>query len=207
MKKLYEYIDSITKDDIYEYIDDMEYDDHIFDTLYDGIQELKTMKPTYNDNVIFSLYSDMLFIQPIQEQSVHTKKEEKVFFIPYYFMQNLDITKQYPLQQLSLSQALGAYVVLDQDYSATHMILLIIDTLFYDEGSLQAIKHHLQEMIDDIHKQFPTAVVSTVAVQSSDQVSQNDLQNFKSQIFEQQVTINKAFEQKIKDSYQYIMYN
>ncbi len=207
MKKLYEYIDSITKDDIYEYIDDMEYDDHIFDTLYDGIQELKTMKPTYNDNVIFSLYSDMLFIQPIQEQSVHTKKEEKVFFIPYYFMQNLDITKQYPLQQLSLSQALGAYVVLDQDYSATHMILLIIDTLFYEEGSLQAIKHHLQEMIDDIHKQFPTAVVSTVAVQSSDQVSQNDLQNFKSQIFEQQVTINKAFEQKIKDSYQYIMYN
>lgn len=207
MKKLYEYIDSITKDDIYEYIDDMEYDDHIFDTLYDGIQELKTMKPTYNDNVIFSLYSDMLFIQPIQEQSVHTKKEEKVFFIPYYFMQNLDITKQYPLQQLSLSQALGAYVVLDQDYSATHMILLIIDTLFYEEGSLQAIKHHLQEMIDDIHKQFPTAVVYTVAVQSSDQVSQNDLQNFKSQIFEQQVTINKAFEQKIKDSYQYIMYN
>lgn len=207
MKKLYEYIDSITKDDIYEYIDDMEYDNHIFDTLYDGIQELKTMKPTYNDNVIFSLYSDMLFIQPIQEQSVHTKKEEKVFFIPYYFMQNLDITKQYPLQQLSLSQALGAYVVLDQDYSATHMILLIIDTLFYEEGSLQAIKHHLQEMIDDIHKQFPTAVVSTVAVQSSDQVSQNDLQNFKSQIFEQQVTINKAFEQKIKDSYQYIMYN
>ena len=207
MKKLYEYIDSITKDDIYEYIDDMEYDDHIFDTLYDGIQELKTMKPTYNDNVIFSLYSDMLFIQPIQEQSVHTKKEEKVFFIPYYFMQNLDITKQYPLQQLSLSQALGAYVVLDQDYSATHMILLIIDTPFYEEGSLQAIKHHLQEMIDDIHKQFPTAVVSTVAVQSSDQVSQNDLQNFKSQIFEQQVTINKAFEQKIKDSYQYIMYN
>lgn len=185
----------------------MEYDNHIFDTLYDGIQELKTMKPTYNDNVIFSLYSDMLFIQPIQEQSVHTKKEEKVFFIPYYFMQNLDITKQYPLQQLSLSQALGAYVVLDQDYSATHMILLIIDTLFYEEGSLQAIKHHLQEMIDDIHKQFPTAVVSTVAVQSSDQVSQNDLQNFKSQIFEQQVTINKAFEQKIKDSYQYIMYN
>ena len=207
MKKLYEYIDSITKDDIYEYIDDMEYDDHIFDTLYDGIQELKTMKPTYNDNVIFSLYSDMLFIQPIQEQSVHTKKEEKVFFIPYYFMQNLDITKQYPLQQLSLSQALGAYVVLDQDYSATHTILLIIDTPFYEEGSLQAIKHHLQEMIDDIHKQFPTAVVSTVAVQSSDQVSQNDLQNFKSQIFEQQVTINKAFEQKIKDSYQYIMYN
>lgn len=79
MKRLYEYLDMISQEDIHDYVEKMKYSHDMYTTLSKGIEDFKQLTPIYNDNVIFSLYKDMLFLQPDQDQPfLDTKKQLKI---------------------------------------------------------------------------------------------------------------------------------
>ena len=65
----------------------MKYSNDMYTTLSKGIEDFKQLTPIYNDNVIFSLYKDMLFLQPDQDQPFLTRKEDHVFYSPLYFVE------------------------------------------------------------------------------------------------------------------------
>lgn len=117
MKRLYEYLDMISQEDIHDYVEKMKYSNDMYTTLSKGIEDFKQLTPIYNDNVIFSLYNDMLFLQPDQDQPFLTRKEDHVFYSPLYFVEKMDMTQQFPLNSMNHQQALGAYVVVDKDLS------------------------------------------------------------------------------------------
>lgn len=206
MKRLCEYIESIHQSDIENYVEKMKYDEDMVSTLYQGLEDLKTLTPVYNDNIIFSLYGDVLFVQPAKEQPFILKKEERVFYSPLYFVEKMDLTQQFTLNSMTQQQALGAYVVVDLDYDLTHMILIVIDTLLNDFKD--NIQNQINKVIHDLQSQFPQAVISTVNVITDNQIPQeNQIQQMESEIIEKQVDINQAFEQKTKEYYQSILYN
>ena len=184
----------------------MKYSNDMYTTLSKGIEDFKQLTPIYNDNVIFSLYKDMLFLQPDQDQPFLTRKEDHVFYSPLYFVEKMDMTQQFPLNSMNHQQALGAYVVVDKDYPFIHMILLIIDNLLNDVKS--TIQNQINEMIRHLQEQFPQATISTVSVIASDHAPQEDqIQQMESQIIEKQMDMNQSFEQKTKEYYQSILYN
>ena len=201
MKRLYEYLDMISQEDIHDYVEKMKYSNDMYTTLSKGIEDFKQLTPIYNDNVIFSLYKDMLFLQPDQDQPFLTRKEDHVFYSPLYFVEKMDMTQQFPLNSMNHQQALGAYVVVDKDYPFIHMILLIIDNLLNDVKS--TIQNQINEMIRHLQEQFPQATISTVSVIASDHAPQE----MESQIIEKQMDMNQSFEQKTKEYYQSILYN
>ena len=206
MKRLYEYLDMISQEDIHDYVEKMKYSNDMYTTLSKGIEDFKQLIPIYNDNVIFSLYKDMLFLQPDQDQPFLTRKEDHVFYSPLYFVEKMDMTQQFPLNSMNHQQALGAYVVVDKDYPFIHMILLIIDNLLNDVKS--TIQTQINEMIRHLQEQFPQATISTVSVIASDHAPQEDqIQQMESQIIEKQMDMNQSFEQKTKEYYQSILYN
>lgn len=206
MKRLYEYLDMISQEDIHDYVEKMKYSNDMYTTLSKGIEDFKQLTPIYNDNVIFSLYNDMLFLQPDQDQPFLTRKEDHVFYSPLYFVEKMDMTQQFPLNSMNHQQALGAYVVVDKDYPFIHMILLIIDNLLNDVKS--TIQNQINEMIRHLQEQFPQATISTVSVIASDHAPQEDqIQQMESQIIEKQMDMNQSFEQKTKEYYQSILYN
>lgn len=206
MKRLYEYLDCIHQEDIQLYVEQMKYDEDMLLTFNQGIEELKKMTPIENDNVIFSLYKDVLFVQPNQDNPFIIKKEEYVFCSPLYFVEKMDLSQQFTLNTINQQQALGAYVVVDKDYPFIHMILLIIDNLLNDVKS--TIQNQINEMIRHLQEQFPQATISTVSVIASDHAPQEDqIQQMESQIIEKQMDMNQSFEQKTKEYYQSILYN
>ena len=206
MKRLYEYLDMISQEDIHDYVEKMKYSNDMYTTLSKGIEYFKQLTPIYNDNFIFSLYKDMLFLQPDQDQPFLTRKEDHVFYSPLYFVEKMDMTQQFPLNSMNHQQALGAYVVVDKDYPFIHMILLIIDNLLNDVKS--TIQNQINEMIRHLQEQFPQATISTVSVIASDHAPQEDqIQQMESQIIEKQMDMNQSFEQKTKEYYQSILYN
>lgn len=206
MKRLYEYLDCIHQDDIQLYVEQMNYDEDMLLTFNQGIEELKKMTPIENDNVIFSLYKDVLFVQPNQDNPFIIKKEEYVFCSPLYFVEKMDLSQQFTLNTINQQQALGAYVVVDQDYSLSHMILIIIDTLLNDFKD--QIQNQIQKMINDLQMQFPQATISAVNVIADQSIPQDhQIQQMESQIIEKQVDMNQAFEKKTKEYYQSILYS
>ena len=206
MKRLYEYLDMISQEDIHDYVEKMKYSNDMYTTLSKGIEDFKQLIHIYNDNVIFSLYKDMLFLQPDQDQPFLTRKEDHVFYSPLYFVEKMDMTQQFPLNSMNHQQALDAYVVVDKDYPFIHMILLIIDNLLNDVKS--TIQNQINEMIRHLQEQFPQATISTVSVIASDHAPQEDqIQQMESQIIEKQMDMNQSFEQKTKEYYQSILYN
>lgn len=206
MKRLCEYIETIHQSDVKNYVEKMNYNEEMASMIYDGLAHLKTLTPVYNENVIFSLYGDTLFVQPTQDQPFILKKEERIFYSPLCFVEKMDLTQQFTLNSMSQQQALGAYVVVDLDYDFKHMILLIVDTIFnYFKNHIQ---NQIHQAINDLQNQFPQAVISTVNVIADDQIPQdNQIQQMESEIIEKQVHINQAFEQKTKEYYQSILYS
>ena len=53
MKRLYEYLDMISQEDIHDYVEKMKYSNDMYTTLSKGIEDFKQLTPIYNDNVIF----------------------------------------------------------------------------------------------------------------------------------------------------------
>lgn len=206
MKRLYEYIESIHQTDVKNYVEKMNYDEDMISTLYQGLEDLKNLIPVYNENIIFSLYGDVLFVQPTKEQPFILKKEERVFYSPLYFVEKMDLSQQFTLNSMTQQQALGAYVVVDKDYDLTHMILVIVDTLFNDYKS--HIQNQIHQVIHDLQSQFPQATISTVNVIGDGQIPQdNEIEQMESEIIERQVHINQDFEEKTKEYYQSILYS
>lgn len=118
----------------------------------------------------------------------------------------MDLSQQFTLNTINQQQALGAYVVVDQDYSLSHMILIIIDTLLNDFKD--QIQNQIQKMINDLQMQFPQATISAVNVIADQSIPQDhQIQQMESQIIEKQVDMNQAFEKKTKEYYQSILYS
>lgn len=207
MKRLYEYLHDIQQEDIKQYIDDMKYDVSMFELLINGIEMLKNIDPIYNDNIIFSLYSKVLVVTPTKDNPFTSKQEKHVFFSPFYFVKDLDISKQYTLDYMTTQQAVGAYVMLDKDYSTNHMILTIIDTIIMLDNEMIDPQKDLHKIITDLQNRFPSAMISAISIQSDENISHNTIQDMQSQILEEQMRINKEFQQKTKDYYQHIFHN
>lgn len=205
MKKLYEYIHHISQNDIQKLIQDKDYDEDDAEFFKENIARLQTLTPIDNDNIIFALYGEMLFIQPPKDEPFVLKKKEEIFYTPLCFVKQLDLSQQFSLRFLSDEQILGAYVVLDDDYDAVDMVLLILNAFIMDSHD---IREQINEIIGDIQKQFPYASVSAVGVLSpQEELGEWDIQNMEPQIIQQQMTIQEQFQQKLKDYYQSILYS
>lgn len=205
MKRLCQYLDDIHQEDIQNYIEKMQYDEKMYSTLSQGIEELKTVTPAYNDNIIFSLYKEVLCIQVGSEHPVSTKPEPKIFYSPLYFVEKMDLSRQSNLFSLNQEQALGAFVVLDKDYPATHMILRILDDVIHyhqDEAH-----EGINLLLNQLSVQFSDVQISTVNVKAEGKSIEELVNETNVNIFEEQEKINQAFDQKTKQYYQSILLN
>lgn len=205
MKRLCEYLDIICQDDVLEYVEKKHYDDSMNAVLSQGIEKLKKVTPSYNDNIIFLLYKEALYMQVSNQQSLTTKNQPQIFYSPLFFVEKLDITQQLTLNSLNQAQALGAYVVLDEDYSIPFMILSILDNIINHQDKIQ---DYINQMMNELTSKFPGANISTVSVIAQDgQIEENQIKEMESEIIEKQIHIDQAFEQKIKQYYQSILYS
>ena len=124
MKRLYEYLDMISQEDIHDYVEKMKYSNDMYTTLSKGIEDFKQLTPIYNDNVIFSLYKDMLFLQPDQDQPFLTRKEDHVFYSPLFIVEN----------------GLGAKDIVEEDGT------------IQDDYRIHYLREHIKAMKDAVDK-------------------------------------------------------